>query len=97
MPTEKYFVGYCDHICNSWLVQNALVAGQSLWLLSLYKKEICPVEIPFVNFKKLVKYMSKDLKANLSLFLRGKYLEHREGKERNEGTGFLMFGKLIGN
>ena len=30
VPTKNYFVDYCDHICNSWLVQNALVAGQSL-------------------------------------------------------------------
>ena len=48
------------------------------------------MEIPFVNFKKLVKYMSKDLKANLSLFLRGKYLESIEKEKREmRGLDFL--------
>jgi hypothetical protein len=50
------------------------------------------VEITFVNLKKLVKYMNKGLKANLSLFLRGKYLESIEKEKREiRGLDFLCF------
>ena len=49
-------------------------------------------------FKKISKiYEQRFESKSFPVLKREIFREHREGKERNEGTGFLMFQKLIGN